>query len=574
MTTITHAAITHTIVGTRIGERLCADGILTDEQVRQTVEYQRHTRLPFGEAVVVQGLAPTAVIGHYLERALGFPFVDVTEMPIDGKLAQSIPEEIARRKVLLPFADADNAIHVAMADPLDVVAVDDLRVRMRRHIEPHLAFRGDLLEAINRIYDVRLKTQSVLDEMADSSQAQTNLSVDDLLGLAEDAPIVRLVNNIIHAATNSGASDIHIEPQEHTVRVRFRQDGLLHEQMTFPSHHLSAVVSRIKIMARMDIAEHRRPQDGRFVASDDNGRSYDFRVSVIPLIHGEKIVMRVLAKSGVFSGLNQLGFYPEQMELFRHFISQPHGIVLVTGPTGSGKSTTLFGGLTEINDTTRNINTVEDPIEYHLPGVNQMQVNSKIGVTFASGLRTLVRQDPDVIMVGEIRDAETAEIAIQAALTGHLVLSTLHTNDAPGALVRLQNMGVEPFLITSAIVGVVAQRLLRQVCPHCKEAHIVSLATAKSLGLPLEDGKPPLLARGRGCVKCNGRGMKGRTAVYEIMTMTDTLRDMVLSGASGSQIKAQAIADGMITLRQAAQRKVMEEITTPEEMLRVLFLED
>ncbi len=567
-------AVITPITRLRFGERLQAAHVITGEQLNQTLEYQRHTRLPFGEALVAQGIKTAGEVGPHLGRAIGFPFVDIAECDIDTSLAQRVPEEIARRKMLLPFANVEQVIHVAMADPLDVVAVDDLRVRLRSHIEPHLAFRRDLLEAINRIYDVRLKTQSVLDEMGDDTQAQAALSVDDLVGLAEDAPIVRLVNNIIHAATNSGASDIHIEPQEHSVRVRFRQDGLLHEQMNFPLHHLAAVVSRIKIVAKMDIAEHRRPQDGRFVAADDNGNGFDFRVSVIPLIHGEKIVMRVLSKSGTFSGATQLGFYPEQLEQFRAFIAQPHGILLVTGPTGSGKSTTLVGGLTEINDATRNINTVEDPVEYHLPGVNQMQVNAKIGVTFASGLRTLVRQDPDVIMVGEIRDRETAEIAVQAALTGHLVLSTLHTNDAPGALVRLQNMGVEPFLITSAVIGVVAQRLLRQICPFCKEAHMVSAATAKSLGLPFEEGKPPLLAKGRGCVKCGGRGMKGRTAVYEIMTMTDSLRDLVLSGAPSSQIKEQAIADGMVTLRQAAQRKVMEGITTPEEMLRVLFLEE
>ncbi len=557
-----------------LGERMKTDGIIDEAQVEQTLAYQRHTNLLFGEALVAQGFVAAAIVGHYLERALGFPFIDITETVVDPTLAQLVPEEIARRKVLLPFADADNAVHVAMSDPLDVVTVDDLRVRLRRHIEPHLALRNDLLDAINRVYDVRVKTQSVLDEMTDIAQGQSHLSEDDLVGLAEDAPIVRLVNNIIHAATNSGASDIHIEPQEHSVRVRFRQDGLLHEQMTFPLHHLAAVVSRIKIMARMDIAERRRPQDGRFVASDDNGKGYDFRVSIIPLVHGEKIVMRVLSKSGAFSGLNSLGFYPEQQQIFKGFIQQPHGILLVTGPTGSGKSTTLFAALNEINDMTRNINTIEDPVEYHLPGVNQMQVNPKIGVTFASGLRTLVRQDPDVIMVGEIRDQETAEIAVQAALTGHLVLSTLHTNDAPGAVVRLQNMGVEPFLISSAIIGVVAQRLLRQVCPYCKEAHLVSSAAAQSLGMCPDDGRPPIVARGRGCVKCNGRGMKGRTAVYELMTMTDGLRDLILQGASGSQLKAQAVADGMVTLRQSALRKVVDEVTTPEEMLRVLYLED
>ncbi len=553
---------------------LLREGVLSEAQVQQALLFQQRTHVRFGEAVVIQGFASPAVVGRYLERTLGFPFVDITELSIDVRLARLVPEEIARRKVLLPFADTDNTLHVAMADPLDLVAIDDLHARLHRRIEPHLAFRAELMEAINRIYDFRSKSLSVLEEIADTPREVRELSVDDLVGLAEDAPIVRLVNSILHAAINSGVSDIHIEPMEHNVRVRFRQDGLLHEQMTFPQQHLSAVVSRIKIMARMDIAERRRPQDGRFLVTDESGRGYDLRVSVIPLVYGEKLVMRVLAKSGVLSGLDQLGFYPEQKETFRNFISQPHGIVLVTGPTGSGKSTTLFGALNEINESTRNINTIEDPVEYHLAGINQMQVNPKIGVTFATGLRTLVRQDPDVIMVGEIRDAETAEIAIQAALTGHLVLSTLHTNDAAGAITRLQNMGVEPYLLSSALIGVVGQRLMRQICPHCKETYRLSPAIARSVGLPMEGECPPLLTRGRGCVKCQGRGLRGRTAIYEVMNMTDSLRDQILNGASAVQIKAKAVEEGMITLRQSAQRKVLDEITIPEEMLRVLYLED
>ncbi len=513
-------------------------------------------------------------MGRYLQELTGFPYVDLADTSIDLELARSIPEHLARRKMLLPFAAQEDAVHVAMADPLDLSAVDDLRTRLGRRIVAFLAFQADILQSINRIYDMRQAALSVLDEINEAAQADPDLSLDELVGLAEGAPIVRLVNSIVHTGVSSGASDIHIEPQEKVVRVRFRQDGLLYDQMTFPRHHLPAVVSRIKVMSHLDIAERRRPQDGRFVFKDESGKNYDLRVSILPLIYGEKIVMRVLEKSSSLGNADALGLFPEQRELFERFVRRPHGVVLVTGPTGSGKSTTLYAALSLINDSTRNINTVEDPVEYNLPGVNQVQVHSQIGMTFAAGLRSLVRQDPDVIMVGEIRDKETAEIAVQAALTGHLVLSTLHTNDAPGALVRLQNMGVEPFLISSAVIGVIGQRLLRTVCVHCKELEPASDMMLEAFGLQKREGEMPVLATGRGCAKCGGRGMKGRTGVYELMPMSDTLRGMVLKRASGQELRDQAIAEGMITMREAALRKMLIGQTTAEEVTRVLFSED
>lgn len=558
----------------RLGEQLIADGLINEQQLRQALEHQRQTGAFLGETLVSLGLLSPANLGPYLEAATGFPFVQLAEQSVDLEAARAVPEHIARRRNLLLFAEQGEECWVAMADPLDLAAVDEIRARLNRRIVPFLALRSDLQDAINRTYDVRQKALSVLDEMGSAGPVDLELSVDELVGLAEDAPIVRLVNSIIHGAITAGSSDIHIEPQEHNVRVRYRTDGLLYDQMTIPRHHHAAVVSRIKIIARLNIAERRRPQDGRFSFRDNSGNEYDLRVSVIQTIYGEKVVLRLLEKSGSLASLEKLGFYPEQRQIFEGFIRRPHGIVLVTGPTGSGKSTTLYGALTRINDSTLNITTIEDPVEYHLPGINQVQVNPKIGCTFASGLRSLVRQDPDVIMVGEIRDAETAEIAVQAALTGHLVLSTLHTNDAPSALVRLLNMGIEPYLLSTTIIGTVAQRLVRTICAHCKETRPASLATIEALGIPMRDSQPPILAVGRGCPRCGGRGMKGRTAVFEVMPMTDALRDLVLKRSGGPILRGQAIAEGMTTMHESAVRKVLDGITTPDEVARVLYAEE
>lgn len=557
----------------RLGEQLISDGLINEQQLREALEHQRQTGAFLGETLVALGLARAPDLGKYLQNATGFPYVDLSEHPVDYDLARNVPEHLARRKLLLPFAERDDEVLVAMADPLDLASADEVRARLNRRIVPYLALRADLTQAINRAFDVRQKALSVLDEMAEARRAEPDLSVDELVGLAEDAPIVRLVNGLLQGAVNVGASDVHIEPQEHSVRVRYRIDGLLYDQMVIPQHHLAAVASRIKIMAHLNIAERRRPQDGRFSQRDSDGQEFDLRVSVMPTIYGEKVVMRILEKSGAILNLDKLGFFPEQRGLFEQFIRRPHGIVLVTGPTGSGKSTTLYGTLNRINDSTLNINSIEDPVEYHIKGVNQVQVNPRIGTTFANGLRTLVRQDPDVIMVGEIRDGETAEIAVQAALTGHLVLSTLHTNDAPSALVRLQNMGVERFLISSAVIGVVAQRLVRTICPFCKVSRPASLATVEAFGLPMRDGRPPVLATGKGCNRCSGRGMRGRTAVYEVMPVTDRIREAVMHNQSSSFLRGQALSDGMMTMQDSGIRKVLDGVTTPEEIARVLYAE-
>jgi type IV pilus assembly protein PilB len=385
---------------------------------------------------------------------------------------------------------------------------------------------------------------------------------------------VRLVNSVIDGAVNQGASDIHLEPQREDMRVRYRVDGLLYDQMTIPRGHQAAVVSRVKIMARMNIAERRLPQDGRIDLSV-HGKEYDLRVSAMPCIFGEKIVMRLLEKSSMRLPFEDLGFLAEQQEGFRWLLARPYGMILVTGPTGSGKSTTLYAAMSTINDPTRNIITIEDPVEYQLPGITQTEVSSKVGMTFARGLRTMVRQDPDVIMVGEIRDLETAEISVQAALTGHLVFSTLHTNDAPGALVRLGNMGVESFLISSSVIGVLAQRLARVICPSCKQWYLPSAETLESLrrgGLTLP--AEAQLARGAGCEECHHLGYRGRTAVYEVMRMSDVLRELVLARASSVALREQARQEGMKSMKEAGLEKALQGVTTAEEILRVVYAEE
>ncbi len=556
-----------------LGERLIAQGLITDKQLTQALEYQSDSHTFLGQALVALGYLTTTAVKPHLEESSGFPCVDLATTEIDGDAARLLPEAFSREKRMLLFAATETTARVAMVDPLNLSLVDELRGRLNRRILPHVVFEADLIDAIGRIFDIRSRTQKVLDEIAETPGEDADLSMDALIGLAEDAPIVRLVNSLIQSAITSGASDLHIEPQEKSVRIRFRQDGVLYEQATIPRQHLAAVASRIKIMAQMNIAERRRPQDGRIAFHSTTGTQYDLRVSSLPLIHGEKIVMRVLAKSGSYANSSTLGFFPDQKSLFEQFIQQSHGIMLVTGPTGSGKSTTLFAALNQINDSTRNINTVEDPVEYNIPGVNQMQVNPQIGVTFAAGLRTLLRQDPDVVMVGEIRDHETAEMAVQAALTGHLVLSTLHTNSAAGALTRLLNMGIEPFLITSSLIGTIGQRLLRTICPHCREMQPTDRAKLAALGKIADDRIPEMLPVGRGCEKCGGRGMKGRTAVYEMMPMCDSLRAMLLRSAATEEIHHEAVARGMVTMRNAGLEKVLLGTVMPEELLRVLYSE-
>ncbi len=557
----------------RLGERLVRDGLLREDHLRLALERQQQSGGSLGDILVSMGFMSSADIKPYLEQGTGFPFVDISEEEIDRDLVARIPKDTVLLKMALPFREVSGRILVAMADPLDIGTIDEYRATFNKPIEPCLALGADLNEAIKRSYDAREKVRNLITEIGFSNEAD-NEPIDDLIDQSNDAPIVKLVNSLVGGAIASGASDIHLEPQENGIRVRYRIDGVMYEQMTLPHSHLAACVSRLKIMSGLDIAERRRPQDGRFSTRDDSGREFDIRMSLMPTVYGEKACMRLLEKANSMASIERIGFFPDQRAMFERFIKRPHGLILVTGPTGSGKSTTLYAGLQSINDSSKNINTIEDPVEYRLNGINQMQVNAKIGVTFAAGLRTLVRQDPDVILVGEIRDRDTAETAIQAALTGHLVLSTLHTNDAPGAVVRLQNMGVEPFLISSAIVGVVGQRLMRSLCPACREEYYPSIDMALTIGLPIIDGKTPKCARAVGCKRCGGRGTKGRSGVMEILPITDSIRDMVLQGCTGQEITIQAVSEGMLTMKEAAIQKALALSVSLEEIIRVFAQEE
>ncbi|MFN3728131.1 MAG: GspE/PulE family protein [Fimbriimonadaceae bacterium] len=559
---------------TRLGEVLVEEGVISEAQLKRALEHQKQTGQFLGETLVNLNMVSSEVLGRYLERATGYPFVDLAEVKVDLDVARLVPEQFARAHRVLPFKLENGQFHVGMVDPLNLETSDELAQILGGTIMPYHVFSQDVQMAINAAYDVRHRAESVLQEIGTDRNDQAEEPLDSLVGAAEDAPIVRLVNSIIQGAMDGNASDVHIEPRENNVVVRYRLDGLLYDQMTFPIVHHAATVSRIKIMGGMNIAERRRPQDGRFSAKSVTGKMIDLRVSIMPTIYGEKIVMRLLDKEAAPSNLDVIGFTANQLAMMRRFIKRPHGIVLVTGPTGSGKSTTLYCALQEINESTININTIEDPVEFHLPGINQTQVNQKIGFNFASGLRTLVRQDPDVIMVGEIRDAETAEIAIQAALTGHLVFSTLHTNDAPGAITRLQNMGIEPYLIASAILGVVGQRLVRLVCPHCRESRPATAEQMRMFNLEEIEGKPPQLSYGAGCGRCGKRGLRGRTGVYEVMTMTDGMRALTLDGAPMAALKEQARRDGMMTMFECGVEKMLAGVTTAEEVIRVLMTEE
>jgi type IV pilus assembly protein PilB len=558
-----------------LGERLMERGVINAQQLAHALDVQARGSSEFlGHILVRLGYVPAKDVGEALHEITGVPHVDLSNYPIDATAARLLPEELLAERQVLPLRADDHQVWLAMVDPLDLDTIDVVRLQTGLRVNPLLAMPTELLPLINRTFDMRGRAEQALREIEVTGDEE-EASAQDLMTQAENAPIVRLVNTVIEGAFNQGASDIHLEPQEDGMRVRYRVDGVLDERMTVPRASQAAVISRIKVMGHMDIAERRRPQDGRIARVYQN-HSFDLRVSTMPTVFGEKAVLRVLDKRAMSVSLSQIGFWPDEMAVWEHLITRPYGMLLVTGPTGSGKSTTLYASLNQINDVGKNITTIEDPVEYQLKGVNQTQVNVKAGVTFASGLRTLVRQDPDIILVGEVRDKETAEVAINAALTGHLVFATLHTNDAPGAVVRLDNMGIEPFLVASSVLGIIGQRLLRNICLSCREWYEPDPSLLQSLDLPThdEDGRPTRFARGTGCTECNGKGYRGRAAVFEVLSMTDTLRTMILSRDSSMTIRQQAVKDGMRPMRQSALKKVLAGITTMDEVSRVLLSDE
>lgn len=562
----------------RLGDVLLEQTLITEEQLRECINIQRHTGSNLASVLVEKGYLDEEDLVVTLSEQLGIPHIRVAHYNIPQEVLDEVPETIARQYQMLPVSVTGDVLTLAMSDPLNIMALDDLRMLTSYEIEPVVAVQSELIETIEKHYGVGKQSAELYDELIgereadDLEQVTEKDEMSDLAQIkadAEDAPIIRLVNLVIVNALEQGASDIHIEPFEKILRVRYRVDGKLEETKSPPRNVFPALVSRIKIMANLDIAEHRLPQDGRFRIKY-KGREIDFRTAILPCYYGEKIVMRVLDKGALTLDLEKLGFEEQPMSVFREALARPFGMILITGPTGSGKTTTLYSALHGLNQITVNIVTVEDPIEYELFGINQVQTKAEIGFTFASALRQILRQDPDIVMVGEIRDEETADVAVKAALTGHLVLSTLHTNDASSVFTRLTDMNLEPFLVQSSVALAAAQRLMRRVCADCKETISIPDEVLERIQYgPDTYSETPTFVRGRGCNKCREIGYKGRVAVIEAMCNYPEIEKLILGRASSSQIKEVALQCGMRSLRQNALAKAAKGISTIEEVLRV-----
>ncbi|MFN3286361.1 MAG: type II secretion system ATPase GspE, partial [bacterium] len=552
-----------------LGGILVRMGLLNETQLQQALEIQARTGERLGRILVRMGLISEEDLAKAIGVQWGYPYVSLGNTPVDPDVVRLVPQHIASRHKVLAFGRNGDRLLVALVDPLNLLALDDVRLVTGMDVEARITTEDELMQAINKYYHVgSIFEQAVATE---EEAAEEEVSIDRLREMVDEAPVVKLVNVILDQAIREGASDIHIEPHRNGLHVRYRIDGVLHDVMSPPKNLKAALTSRIKIVANLDIAERRRPQDGRIHLKVD-GREIDLRVSTLPTMFGEKVVMRILDQSNALISLNRLGMASDVQAQWEELSSKPYGMILVTGPTGSGKTTTLYATLSKINTLDKNIITVEDPVEYQLPRINQVQVNPKAGLTFATGLRSILRQDPDVIMVGEIRDRETAEIAVQAALTGHLVLSTLHTNDAPSAFTRLIDMGIEPFLITSSVIGVLAQRLARTICPKCKESYRPPREAVRRLSEELAEEQDLVLYRGAGCEFCRQTGYKGRTGVYELLVVTDRIRERVVRRASANEIRDVARSEGFRTMRDDGIRKVLEGVTTIEEILRVVYV--
>lgn len=545
---------------------LVKKGIITREQLESAKAEAGRTGMPLERALEKLGYISEIDIAQAVADSLGVPFMDLTDYLVDPEVVKLIPEATAKKCQAVPLFKIGDSLTVAMSDPSDIEAIDELRVKSRMSsIDPVLSTSDMIQKVIDQYYGAQGSIKDLTEGLTrEKLEEKTRGIARGVAGAIEDTPVIKLVNLLILQAVKDRASDVHIEPEEDMVRVRYRIDGILHEVQQIPKHLQSVLASRIKVMSRMDISETRNPQDGRIQMKMES-KSLDLRVSSFPTVHGENIVIRILDKSSVLLGLEDLGFGPKELGDFDKIIRRPNGIILVTGPTGSGKTTTLYAALSTINSTETNIITIEDPVEYEIPLIRQTQINPKAGLTFANGLRSILRQDPDVIMVGEIRDKETAEIAIQASLTGHLVFSTLHTNDAASSLTRLIDMDIEPFLISSSVIGILAQRLVRVICPSCKEKYTPAEEVIKDLNL----GDKMEFYRGKGCNKCKGSGFIGRIGIFEFLLMNDEIKNMVTAKASAVEIKNRAVKLGMRLLYEDGIDKVKKGVTTIEEVLRV-----
>jgi type IV pilus assembly protein PilB len=585
----------------KLGEILVRENLLTPQQLREALEFQREHGGRLGFNLVKMGMVSDDMITAVLSRQYGVPSVNLDLFDVDDSVIRLIPREVAEKYMVLPLSRVGATLTLAMVDPTNVFAMDDIKFMTGLNIEPVVVSEAGVQQAINRYYTQSKEIElagafrdeeddpashlppskaMTLDQLDLEAEGAENLEVIDeedeidlsnLTRMSEDAPVVRLVNVLLADSLQRGASDIHIEPYEKEMRIRFRIDGVLYDVMHPPLRLRDALTSRIKIMSKLDIAEKRLPQDGRIkIKLKANGRSreLDFRVSTLPTLFGEKVVMRLLDKEKLMLDMTKLGFEAESLVKFQRNISKPYGMVLVTGPTGSGKTNTLYSALQSLNTPETNIMTAEDPVEFNLPGINQVQMKEQIGLNFAAALRSFLRQDPNIILVGEIRDFETAEIAIKAALTGHLVLSTLHTNDAPSTISRLMNMGIEPFLVATSVNLIQAQRLIRRICSDCKEEHAVPAEALIEVGFKPEEAKQLKTYKGRGCRTCNDTGYKGRIGLYEVMEITDEVRELILIGASALELRKRAIEDGMISLRESGLQKIRNGVTTLEEVVR------
>ncbi|MGD9765673.1 MAG: type IV-A pilus assembly ATPase PilB [Candidatus Binatia bacterium] len=562
-------------MSTRLGELLVKRGLINSAQLERALQHTEQEEYgALSTALVGLRIFSDGELTALLQKEYRLPLVDPAAMEVPAEVARLVPPTLARRHHLVPISLTGSTLTLAMSDPSNLVAINEVKFLTGYDVKVAVAATSSVSAAIAALYDQASDYSEVLAEVESEDvelvKQEAEIDVKELERATEDAPVVRLVNAILTSAVKRRASDIHLEPFEKMFRVRYRVDGVLEEIMKPPLKLKNAITSRVKVMAQLDIAERRLPQDGRIKLKFGPGQDMDFRVSVLPTIFGEKIVLRLLDKSNLQLDMTKLGFEEQALKHFMEAIYKPYGMVLVTGPTGSGKTTTLYSALSELNKITSNISTAEDPVEYNLVGINQVQIHEEIGLNFANALRSFLRQDPDIIMVGEVRDFETAEIAIKAALTGHLVLSTLHTNDAPSTINRLLNMGVEPFLVASSVNLVLAQRLARLICQACKEPVEIHPHVLVELGMSREEVPGPISCfRGAGCPQCSGTGYRGRVALYEVMPVTEELRDLVLSGASATDIKKTAMSFGMKTLRQSGLMKLQQGLTTVEEVLRV-----
>ena len=564
----------------KIGELLLKAQLITEDQLEKVLEDQQTTGGRIGQHLVKHGFVSEEDILDCLSQQYGVPSINLRHFDIDDSIIRLIPADVARKYEFIPVSKTGATLTVAMGDPTNVFAMDDITFITGYRVEPVVASEEALREAIDKYFGTThaIELKKVMDDLSTVDETslevledEEELDVADLEASADEAPVVRLVNLILTDALKRGASDIHIEPYEKSFRVRFRIDGILYEIMNPPLKLKDAISSRIKILAKLDIAEKRLPQDGRIkikMKYQGKPKELDYRVSTLPTLHGEKIVLRLLDKDNLMLDMTKLGFEKQSLKWFEEAIFSPYGMVLVTGPTGSGKTNSLYSAISRINTPETNIMTAEDPVEFQLSGINQVQMKESIGLNFAAALRSFLRQDPNIVLVGEIRDFETAEIAIKAALTGHLVLSTLHTNDAPSTINRLMNMGIEPFLVATSVNLIVAQRLIRRICSKCKEVEDVPVQALLNVGFSESEAPNIQLYKGRGCDACNQRGYKGRVGLFEVMKVTADVRELILSGASAIELRRKAMEEGMIGLRHSGLQKIREGVTTIEEVVR------